>query len=146
NGDVNLWEHKGSGKAGPTDPEQARRIAEDALRRMVGSDAAAFHVVTDASQTGSSLTFAWEKGGSFTERFQASVDGGLLARAELTNVYNGALEDARHERSRHRDWFEIIGLALDFIVGLALALGTYIYWSARRAVHQRFVFALTGLA
>ena len=146
NGDVNLWEHKGYRKSAATDPEQARRIALDALRRMAGPDAAAFHSVTDASQTGTSLTFAWEQAGGFTQRFQATVDGGVLAKAELTAVYNGALDEARREHSRHRDWFEIIGLVLVFAVGVALALGTYIYWSARRAVHQRFVFALTGLA
>jgi sigma-B regulation protein RsbU (phosphoserine phosphatase) len=145
NGAINQWQRKGYPKSGAVDVAQARSIAENALHRIVGSDAAAFQQVTDAASSGTGLAFAWERSGGFTERFEATVDGPQLAKAELKPVYNSGLEKQRNALKHYRNVFDVIGVLLPFMAGVALCVWIYIYWAVRRAVRHRFVFALTGL-
>lgn len=147
-GDVNEWERKGASKSTTSSGDvsaQARNVAENALKRLAGSTAA-FRLVTDAAPANGNLLFAWERAGAPAERFEATVDGINLIKAELQPVYNRAIDEAFQLRKRYVTWIvQATGLLIVF-AGTVFAAGVYIYWAVRRTVKYRFVFALTAVA
>lgn len=150
-GEVNVWERKGGPKSATpasasVSSALARAIAENALKRLAGSAAGEFRPVTDAAPASGNLLFAWERAGLLTERFEATVDGGNLVKAELKPVYNRDIDEAYQSRRRYANWLDMVAGVLIYIAGTVFAAGVYIYWAVRRAVKHRFVFALTALA
>lgn len=149
-GDVNAWERKGAPKAKtsapPGDAAQSRGIAENALQRLAGPTAGSFRLVTEAAPQHGNLLFAWERAGLVTERFEATVDGGSLVKAELKPVYNRGVDEAYESQKRYVDRVDVVTAVLVNIAGTVFAAGIYIYWAVRRAVKYRFVFTLTAVA
>lgn len=142
-GDINVWKRDGLPKPSGTDPARARQTAESALQRFTGSDSATFHVVSDAVPSGAGLAFAWERKGLVTERFEATVAGDALTKAELKPIYTRDLDDARDAQHRRRHIFEFIAVAFD-MAGILIAAFAYVYWAVRRAIRYRFVFAVVA--
>lgn len=141
-GDVNRWQRRGFAQRAASDPVAARGIAENALARMMGTDRNAFHIVTDAERSKDAFTFAWEHPGTLSERFEVSVDGTGVLRAELKPVFPA---DTFEALKRVRNWFDIASIALDWIGGTAAAVIVFLYWAVRRGIKYRFVFSLVGL-
>jgi serine phosphatase RsbU (regulator of sigma subunit) len=144
-GDVNKWDRSGYPKSSAPDPNQARQTAENALAKTVGADLIAFRAVTDASPSKGALLFAWEKPGPFTERFEATVAGDGLLKAELKPVFSRDFEDSLQARKHFRDQFIVVVAIVVYALGTVVAAIVYLYWAVRRAVKYRFVLSLLGV-
>ena len=145
-GEVNQWEHKGYAKSAATDPGQARRIATLAFLRFVGAASSTFHAVTDVAATKNGLLFAWERPGQVTERFEATVNGSNLVKAQLKPIYNSSLEDAFRSRKHAISLLNTVTVVGPFVAGTVFAAGILVYWAVRRAIRYRFVLGLTTVA
>jgi hypothetical protein len=150
-GEFNRWEWKGYKPSKDTDEAAARTLAQSAFNRLMGKDAPAFHPVPDPMRNETSLLFAFERLGPSAERFEATVSGHSLVKAELTADYGPEKEGGLHiattlsDRKKYISWFTgAVGVVIYFL-GSVLAACVYIFWAMRRAVKHRFVLALSAL-
>lgn len=143
-GDFNSWEWKGYPKSKAIDAAPARALAENALARLLGQDAASFRPLPATGQNGDSRTFAFERAGPVPERVEATIDGGSLVKAELTATYSHEMTDALNTRKKYVNWFTGVVSLVIYFLGTALAAGVYVFWAVRRAVRHRFVLALSA--
>ena len=143
-GDVNSWEWKGYPKAKAGDTAAARALAETTLARFVGNGAQAFRPLPDIPQNGDSNLFSYERTAPLAERFEATIDGGRLVKADLTPVYGHEVDDALSARKKYVNWLDgAVGVGIDFL-GIILAACVYVFWAVRRAVRHRFVLPLSA--
>lgn len=145
-GEVNFWEHGGYKKSGATEAPVARAVAESVLKRFVGPAAGTFRLVTDGAPSNGGLLFAWEHSGRIGQRFETTVDGHSVVKAELKPVYNTQIDQAFRARRQYVDWIDIAVAIVLYAIGTVLAGVIYVYWAVRRGVRHRFVFALAGMA
>jgi len=144
-GDVNSWEWRGYPKSPAIGAAQARALAESALSKIAGRDAAAaFHPVKDPEQSGTALLFAYERPAPMAQRFEATVDGSSLVKAELTAVYTRDVSGALNARKKYINWFSGAVAVIIYFLGTVLAACVYVFWAVRHAVRHRFVFALSA--
>jgi sigma-B regulation protein RsbU (phosphoserine phosphatase) len=144
-GDVNKWERFGYPKSPVPDTARARQTAENALAQVAGADLIAFRPVTDASPTKGALLFAWERPGGLTQRFEATVAGDGLLKAQLTPVFSRDFEDRLQARKHFREQFIVVVAIVLYALGTVLAAIVYLYWAVRRAVKYRFILSLLGV-
>jgi phosphoserine phosphatase RsbU/P len=145
-GDVNTWERKPAPKSTATDAAAAQRIAENALARFAGSDAAEFHRAVDPEFVKGVFLFGWNRQGALVERFEASVSGATLVKAERRPLYGDEVDRSLSARKKFRNWFEGAALICIYVLGTAIAIFSYVYWAVRRAIKHRFVLALSATA
>lgn len=143
-GDINSWEWQSPPSTPPAHPESAPAIASGALARITGADAASFHSLPESSPEAGTRVFAYERTATVNQRFEATVSGGRLVKAELTPQYGRDVDRAVSAQKKYRSWFEGAAAVGIVFLGTVLACGVYVFWAVRRAVRHRFVLALAG--
>ena len=145
-GDINSWEWKSYPSTPPPHPADPRVLASTALARITGADAASFHPLPESSPESGTRLFAYEKTAPVTLRFEATVSGGRLVKAELNPQYTREIDRAVSAQKKYRSWFEGAAAVGIVFLGSVLACGVYVFWAVRRAVRHRFVLAFAATA
>lgn len=145
-GDTNLWEWKKYPKSAALAAEAAQPLAQNALDKMLGAEASKFHLLPDIAQNSDGRLFAFESAGPLVERFEATVDGSRLVKAELTAHYGPEIGDGMSARKKYVNWLTAAVVIALYIVGTMLAGSVYVFWAMRRAVRHRFVLLFSAAA
>jgi serine phosphatase RsbU (regulator of sigma subunit) len=143
-GAVNKWELRGFKKADSVDQAAATTLAATALQRIAGPDAPAFRSVPGPSETDGTQVIAFEKDKPVRERFEATVNGARLVKAELKPVKGGDDDDAQRAGRKVVTWLSGAAGVVLYFLGTVLAIAIYIFWAVRRVIRHRFVFALSA--